>query len=336
MNWWTKFGCMLTGWNYELLSQCSVASRSQLNKYTSALLILIVIWGITGFCFAQRYIGLPWWGCSLVSMAFITIVIMIERQIILTLEKTYKVVVFRILIAVIMAVVGSTIFDQYIFGKDIDKQMQNIIEQQVAELTPKRVGVIEKKLSSLKVRIDSIDKVNSLLQVDVEAHPFIIQTSVTTIPIPTTMPDGATKVVNKPSVTKTEVPNPKIDQLNENRELVKQQYLEEKELTAEMQRVEESTRQECKENVGFLEELEAMWTIISTRKLAGGFYLVFFCLLMSMELFVVMSKIGDKECDYEVALKGAQKVKIFQFGNAYARVNASSVEMKNNKLRNIC
>ena len=325
MNWWVKIGCMLTGWNYELLSQCSVASRSQLSKYTSALLILIVIWGITGFCFAQRYIGLPWWGCGLVSLAFITIVIMIERQIILTLEKTYKVVVFRILIAVIMAVVGSTIFDQYIFGKDIDKQMAQNIEAQVAELVPMRVGVIEKKLSTLRVRIDSISNLNSVWQADVDAHPFVKQSSVTTIPIPTIMPDGTTKIVNKHSVTNTEVPNPKIEPLNANRELIKLLYSEEKDLTAEVQRVEENTRQECKENVGFLEELEAMWTIITTRKLAGGFYGLFFCLLMSLELFVVMSKIGDKECDYEVALIGAQKVKKAQFANAYNRIGTLNV-----------
>ena len=57
MNWWILFGCKLTGWSSEVLAQCSEASRSQLSKYTSALLILILIWGVTGFCFAQRYIG---------------------------------------------------------------------------------------------------------------------------------------------------------------------------------------------------------------------------------------------------------------------------------------
>lgn len=325
MKWWTKFGCLLTGWNYELLSQCSVASRSQLSKYTSALLILIVIWGITGFCFAQRYIGLPWWACGLVSLAFITIVIMIERQIILSTEKRVSMVLFRGIIAFIMAIVGSTIFDQTMFGKDIDKQMANTIEVQVAELTPKRVGVIERKLSSLRIRIDSIDKVNSVLQADVDTHPFIKQSSVTTIPIPTIISDGTTKIVNKPSVTKTEVPNPKIDILNANRELIKQQFVEEKDLTSEMQRVEDDVRRECKENVGFLEELEAMWTIITTRKLAGGFYMIFFCLLMSLELFVVMSKVGDKECDYEVALKGAQKVRIAQFTNAYNKIDTLKI-----------
>ena len=59
--------------------------------------------------------------------------------------------------------------------------------------------------------------------------------------------------------------------------------------------------------------------------MAGGFYLVIFCVLMSLEMFVVVSKIGDKECDYEVALKGAQKVKVAQFANAYNRIGSLKV-----------
>ena len=70
MNWWIKLGCMLTGWSSNVLAQCSEASRSHLSKYTSALLILILIWGVTGFCFAQRYIGLSWWGCVMISLFF--------------------------------------------------------------------------------------------------------------------------------------------------------------------------------------------------------------------------------------------------------------------------
>ena len=87
------------------------------------------------------------------------------------------------------------------------------------------------------------------------------------------------------------------------------------------QTIEEDTRKECKESVGFLEELEAMWDIITTRKLAGGFYAVFFFLLMSLELFVVVSKVGDRECDYDAAIKGAQRVRIAQFNNTFNRIN---------------
>lgn len=179
MNWWIKLGCKLTGWNSSVLSQCSEASKSQLNKYTSALLILMIVWSITGFCFAQRYIGLPIWGCALVAMVFVTIVIMIERQILLAIHPTKKLTSFRIVIAIIMAIVGSTIFDQTMFGKDIDKQMADTIELQTAALTQKRVGIIDGKLTAINAEKDSLDKLNAILQANINANPWIIQRSVT-------------------------------------------------------------------------------------------------------------------------------------------------------------
>ena len=62
-------------------------------------------------------------------------------------------------------------------------------------------------------------------------------------------------------------------------------------------------------------------SIITNRWVAGAFYIIFFLLLMSLELFVVTSKMGDKECDYEMAIKGAQRVKVAQFAAAFGKVN---------------
>ena len=322
MNWWIKLGCMLTGWSSNVLAQCSEASRSHLSKYTSALLILILIWGVTGFCFAQRYIGLPWWGCIMISLFFITIVIMIERQIILTIGKSFSMLIFRAAIAFVMAIIGSTIFDQTLFGKDIDKQMANTIEIQVEDLTKKRVRVIDEKIASLRFEIDSLDQINAMLQADVNAHPFVIQKSVTTTTSKIITPEGEIKTFNTPSVTSTQVANPKQAIIDGNNNRLKDLRKDENKWSEKKQTVEEDVRRECKASVGFLEELEAMWDIVTTRKLAGVFYLIFFTFLMSLELFVVVSKMVDKECDYEVAIKGAQKVRIAQFGNAYNRVCA--------------
>lgn len=325
MNWWIIFGCKLTGWSSEVLAQCSEASRCQLNKYFSALLILMMIWGVTGFCFAQRYIGLPTWACGIVSLFFITIVVMIERQIILSNGRTMIMLAFRVIIALIMAVVGSTIFDQTMFGKDIDKQMANTIEVQVVDLTNQRVRIIDEKLATLHMEIDSIDKINAELQADINAHPFIIQTSVTNSQSKILMPDGTLATVNNPSKTTTQVANPKQSMLEANNNTVKSLREQELNWTQKKQNMEEDVRKECKESVGFLEELEAMWAIITSRPLAGAFYLVFFALLMSLELFVVFSKLFDKECDYEAAIRGAQKVRTAQFVNAYNRVCIHSV-----------
>lgn len=320
MNWWIKLGCKLTGWSSSVLSQCSEASKTQLSKYTSALLILMIVWSITGFCFAQRYIGLPIWGCVLVSLVFVTIVVMIERQILLALHPTKKLATFRLVIAIIMAIVGSSIFDQTMFGKDIDKQMADTIELQTADLTQKRVSNIDSKLMAFQIEKDSLNKVNSELQADVNAHPWIIQKSVTNS-LDRLVVNGKIKVVNNPSVTTNQVANPKQMVIAANNEKIKQIVLQENDLNKKRLTVEEDTRKECQANVGFLEELEAMVSIVTTRTVAGIFYVIFFLLLMSLELFVVTSKMGDEECDYELAIKGAERVKMAQFNSAFSKVS---------------
>lgn len=322
MNWWLKFGCKLTGWSSTMLEQCSEASKSQLSKYTSALLILMIVWSITGFCFAQRYIGLPIWGCAIVSLVFITIVIMIERQILLAIHPTKKLATFRMVIAVVMAIVGSTIFDQTMFGKDIDKQMAETIEVQTAALTHKRVGIIEEKLNALQKERSLLDNTNAELQADVNIHPWIVQKSVTNSQQKLVV-DGKIKTVSNPSVTTNQVANPKMETIKSNNEKIKSLTEQEKEWSKKKLTVEEDTRKECQANVGFLEELEAMVSIITTRKVAGIFYLVFFVLLMCLELFVVVSKMGDKECDYEMAVKGAERIKIAQFNLAFNRISST-------------
>lgn len=320
MNWWIKLGCKLTGWSSSVLSQCSEASKTQLSKYTSALLILMIVWSITGFCFAQRYIGLPIWGCILVSLVFVTIVVMIERQILLALHPTKKLATFRLVIAIIMAIVGSSIFDQTMFGKDIDKQMADTIELQTVDLTQKRVSNIDSKLMAFQIEKDSLNKVNSELQADVNAHPWIIQKSVTNSQDRLVV-NGKIKVVNNPSVTTNQVANPKQIAIAANNEKIKQIVLQENDLNKKKLTVEEDTRKECQANVGFLEELEAMVSIVTTRTVAGIFYVIFFLLLMSLELFVVTSKMGDEECDYELAIKGAERVKMAQFNSAFSKVS---------------
>lgn len=320
MNWWIKLGCKLTGWSSSVLSQCSEASKTQLSKYTSALLILMIVWSITGFCFAQRYIGLPIWGCILVSLVFVTIVVMIERQILLALHPTKKLATFRLVIAIIMAIVGSSIFDQTMFGKDIDKQMADTIELQTVDLTQKRVSNIDSKLVAFQIEKDSLNKVNSELQADVNAHPWIIQKSVTNSQDRLVV-NGKIKVVNNPSVTTNQVANPKQIVIAANNEKIKQIVLQENDLNKKRLTVEEDTRKECQANVGFLEELEAMVSIVTTRTVAGIFYVIFFLLLMSLELFVVTSKMGDEECDYELAIKGAERVKMAQFNSAFSKVS---------------
>jgi len=160
MSPWIKFGCIITGWNSKILANCTESSYKALKKYTSSMLILMILWAFTGYCFADRYVGAPWWGCVIVSIIFVVIVIQIERQIILTVGKNRGVGVIRVLLAIIMAVLGSTIIDQIIFGDDVDKEMIDIRTEEVNRIAPARQIVIQAEIDRLSFAIDSLDKVN--------------------------------------------------------------------------------------------------------------------------------------------------------------------------------
>ena len=300
---WTRFGCSLTGWNSKILSSCTEASYKQLRKYTSALLILIILWGLIGYLFADRYVNLSWWGCSIVAFIMIVIVLQIERQIILTVGKNRWLETFRFVIAIIMAVIGSAIIDQIIFKDDIEKKMIEIVDRQVNEQLPNRLTIIETRLRDLQIEIDSLDRKNLQLYEEITRQPTIQTISTTTTPITIRQLDGTDRVEYRTSVSRNPIANPKHKEAEINNQHLEIMRTQQEEYTKRKIDAENSLRVELKSKQGFLEELNAIIEILKESTVALFFYVVLFIFLMSLELFVVVSKIGDKKCDYDLVVK---------------------------------
>lgn len=301
-NWWTRIGCFLTGWNINILETCTEASRKQLKKYTSAILILVIIWGFIGYAFADRYVRAPWWGCMIVASIFVVIIIQIERQIILTVGKNRKLAIFRILIAIIMAILGSAITDQIIFKEDIEKKMIQIVDRQVTEQLPNRLNVIDKKLQSLQIEIDSLDKKTLQLYDEINKRPTINIVSTSSTRVPMRQEDGTIKYMPQNTIDTSPIVNPKSKQASINNQHLDVLRLQQENYTKAKMSVETSLRKELKSKQGFLEELNAIVEILGEKPVALIFYLILFCFLMFLELFVVMSKTSE-ECDYDLVVK---------------------------------
>ena len=318
MKWWIKLGCFLTGWNSRILAQCSEASYKHLKKYTAALLILIILWGFTGFCFAQRYVGAPLWGCILSALIFIVIVIQIERQIILTVGTNKWGACFRVFIAIIMSVLGSAILDQIIFG---DSPYASFTLQQVQEQLPMRLNVIDGRLRELQIEIDSLDRVNMTLNEEIAKNPTIRTVSSTTVYRNERQEDGSFIKVPETTVSTNPVANPRIKQVEANTANLERLRKQQDEFLQNKMNVENDLRTELSSNVGFLEELRAMIEIISTRWEAMVFYVVIFSFLISLELFVVTSKLGDKKCDYDLIVEHQLDIKKAALGELVKNMN---------------
>lgn len=120
-DYWIRFGCYITGYNYRLLNESGEASKKSLKKYTSALLIISIIWAANGFNFANRYLDAGIFASIISAIIMVIVVIQIERQIILTVRPKFWLKFFRTFLAILMAFIGSVIIDQILFSKDLDE-----------------------------------------------------------------------------------------------------------------------------------------------------------------------------------------------------------------------
>lgn len=132
-NLWIKFGCFLTGYNYELLKECGEASKKSVKKFTAALVIISLIWAANGYNFSSRYLDSNIIGSLIGSVISVIIIIMIERQIILSVRPKIWLKIFRFVLAFLMALIGSVIIDQILFSKDLDVLRQSNVEANASD-----------------------------------------------------------------------------------------------------------------------------------------------------------------------------------------------------------
>ena len=78
-NKWLRFGCFLTGYNYNLLMSCSEVSKKSVKKYTAALLIIMIMWLLIGFLFSREYLRVPIIGSAIIGVVLMIIIIQINR-----------------------------------------------------------------------------------------------------------------------------------------------------------------------------------------------------------------------------------------------------------------
>jgi len=310
MNGWTRFKCFIVGWNPDILKNCSEASYKALKKYASSILILLFIWGATGYTFAQRYLSVhTWWGCALTALIFMIIVIQIERQVILTVGKNKWIVRFRTLLAILMALIGSTILDQIIFKNDVEKVLVDLRADKINEISGKRQKTMQIEINKLNLIIDSLDVINSKLNDEVAKRPTIAVTNVTTEKNPVLNQDGTRTTNTKTIVSTQHVANTRIEQIKSNTATIDKCRSRLDELYNQKINVEVTVRKELEANAGFLEELKAMIVLISSETLAGIFYFLLFTFILALELLVVVSKTKDITCDYDLVVEHQLNVK---------------------------
>lgn len=305
-------GCFLIGWNNNILSECGEASQRQFRKLLSAICIMMLMWGTIGYCFADRYINIE--SCILklcVSLAFMLIILCVERVIILNVGKARMMAVMRFSMAICMAILGSCIFDQMIFRNDIQHTIQENREDVIKETILKRMSIYENDEKRISCEIDSLNKETIALGEELMKHPTIKSVNVSSQEQVVGVDENGKpkkEVIRNTQVVN--IPNPLAEQLKSNNSQIEiyqnqlEQLRQDKKDIAEKVTIEVSERP-----LGFIEELEATLSVVSNSWISLAFYIVLFLFLTFMELFVLTIKMGENKCDYELIVENQLNLK---------------------------
>lgn len=301
-----NIGCILIGWNKDILKECGEASYRQFRKLISAICIMMVMWGTIGYCFADRYINIE--SCALkvcVSLAFMFIVLCVERVIILTVGKARLMSAMRVMLALCMAVLGSCIIDQIIFSNDIQQTINERREDVILETTTKRLMVFDSDIKRITHDMDSLSKATILLGEELAKNPTIKSVNVsTTEQIVGFDENGNPRKVRNRNTDIVNIPNPLTGQLNANNEQIQLYQNQLEQLRQDKKEIAGKVTDEIHSRpVGFIEELEATLIVVSNSWVSLAFYVILFCFLTFLELFVLTIKMGENKCDYELVVE---------------------------------
>ena len=283
-----------------------------IRKLISAICIMMVLWGTIGYCFADRYINIE--SCVLklcVSMAFMFIVLCVERVIILTVGRARLMSFMRVLLALCMAVLGSCIFDQIIFRNDIQQAIQEHREDVIKETITKRLSIYESDIQRITHDMDSLSKATILLGEELQKRPTITGTNVSTQEqVVGVDEDGKPKKVKTQSINKVTMANPLAEQLKANNEQIQIYANQLEQLRQDKKDIAKTTTDEVSQRApGFIEELEATLKVVSQSPISLAFYIILFCFLTFLELFVLTIKMGENKCDYELIVENQLNLK---------------------------
>jgi hypothetical protein len=307
-----NIGCFLIGWDKKILSECGEASFRQYRKLLSAISIMMVLWGTIGYCFADRYINIE--SCALklcVALAFMFIVLCVERVIILTVGKARLMSVMRGLLALCMALLGSCIFDQIIFRNDIQQAIQEHREDVIGNTITKRLAIYDGDIQRITQEMDSLSKATIALNEELQKRPVIKGTNVSTQEqVVGVDENGKPQKVRTQTVNTVTLANPLAEQLKANNDQIQIYSGQLEQLRLDKKEVAEKVREEMSQRApGFIEELEATLKVVSQSKVSLAFYIVLFCFLTFLELFVLTIKMGENKCDYELIVENQLSLK---------------------------
>lgn len=296
-----KILCKFIGWNYDMLNECGEASHSQLKKLSGALMLMLLMWAVIGYTFANNFLNIESiYGKMAMATGFAFVVWIIERIIILTVGRPRLMMTIRVVLAILMAIFGSVLIDQCIFRNDIQEAIEEKTRERInAEIEARTQAISEEQTRLESEREKRIHECDSIIE-QIAIKP-VIETRLPNVKkIPVIQQDGTTVIKTEVEYSTVANENPLWPKYRNDSTMLANCNVQIEALSQRrINLVDEVNSEIRKKPMGFLTEFIATINVISQSIWSILLYFVLFLILMSIETFVVSIKAADTKCDYE-------------------------------------
>jgi hypothetical protein len=228
-----------------------------------------------------------------------------------------------------MAIIGAIIIDQIIFKEDIDLEKINSIEERVKKALPPKTEELRSQIASLDSAISKKEEERLALIKDVEDHPttkvFSTQSAVrsekrTIIDSVTGKPIVTERSAPQMVTVSSNIPNPQIGMIAPLEKTISELRIQKLAKDSALLNIRPALEKEISSKVGFLDELEVMYRLITRSNVALIVWLLWFFFLFGLEMLVLISKVNEKETDYEKTVKHHMALQVKKL-EAFARAS---------------
>lgn len=267
----------------------------------------MLVWFFIGYCFATRYLHMGISGGIIGGMLMSFIILQVERIIILSHHISWGGKAFRILLAMVMAILGALIMDQFTFKDDIELRRVQVLDVRVKDAIQiseqdirKQVAEIDSMISEASVRYDEVVE-------EISKRPCL------TVPLTQTtytVDSMGIRTAQTTSVRNEMMPNPKSSELPKLEGQIKDLRDRRFETLDRINTLAETKKKELESATGFLNELNLLKEVIASSWVGMFVYALFLFFFLALELFILVMKLSDKKSDYEKLIDHQVEVNI--------------------------
>lgn len=285
-----KLACRITGDNYQMLKSETTPSQKKVLALAITVFIPTMMWFITGFLMVYSVFEKPFVTAFLSGLVASMMIFIIEKLVVMSNGSKWL-LAFRIILAFLVAAIGSVFLDEVIFEKDINQQMAINQDKMVAE----------KKKEVLLAYNDEDAAMNQLTQVKYEAWQQSLK-------LAETEADGSSGsgIKGVHAITKLKLANAGSNQKD---------YLQAKtdyenlrlHILAEQDKATSNVIANF-ENKALLQRIKAMFDLVKSDKYMMVFYTLVTAILFTLEFLVVVFKITMGKTNYERRLELIEEI----------------------------